>query len=373
MRARLEQPLAKGAEAPLVRVGLHGFVDDVEEERLLARVGQLRVEEGGVEGAVEPVGGVGIEACRVRQHHERLHRRAERGGVGAPEERRELGGEEVARLVARRRVVAKGDGAVEAREDHREHARAERLPVRRPRREEREEDEEQRVREGRVGAREDHLVHEDARVVLARLGHVGAEDEALDLGEDDALHRRVVHRQLPEQVRDLRRRLLVGVAEFVDERREEAALELGLRREEGVERADHALLDVRGGVVHARLDDRDELGVAVLEFRLKVRPGGTPGSQRQLRRRRRLVLLLLLLLLPWVQDRRGMLPQLLDEPRWGGWRSSATSARRQQPLREELRRGLRRRHPDRLVRLLGEADELPQVWRSGRRTRGSGG
>ena len=55
-----------------------------------------------------------------------------------------------------------------------------------------------------------------------------------------------------------------------------------------------------------------------------------------------------------------MLPQLLDEPRWEWLSSSATSARvGSRCVKSSVR--LRRRHPDRLVRLLGEVDELPQV------------
>ena len=119
---------------------------------------------GGVEGAVEAVGrGVG-QYSGVGEHHERLDGRAKRGGVGAAEEQVELRCEQLARLIARGVVVAEWDGAVDAGEDGGEHTGA-KLALGRARAEEGEEDEEEGVRQLRLGAGEDELIHEHCGVI----------------------------------------------------------------------------------------------------------------------------------------------------------------------------------------------------------------
>ena len=60
-------------------------------------------------------------------------------------------------MASRLRVVAEGDGAMEAREDAREHPGAEGLAGGHACREEREEDQQQRVRQLRLASRQDEL------------------------------------------------------------------------------------------------------------------------------------------------------------------------------------------------------------------------
>ena len=126
------------------------------------------------------------------------------------------------------------------------------------------------MRELRIVAREDELVHEDDGVVLGGFAHVRPQHEALQLRQHDGLHRRMMHGKLAEKVGQPRRSLLVGVAQLVDQRGEEATLELGRAREQRIQRANHTLLHVRKRVLCALLHERHEARIKLLELILKM-------------------------------------------------------------------------------------------------------